>query len=109
MSSIIHDWPNRKATGFLKNTISALGPDPMILFIFIDDKSFPNSGVHWYETGIDITMMAGLASQESTVEQWNDLMEKAGLKIHNTYAYTGTYNSIMECVPVSQEEGPRGR
>ena len=98
MRSIIHDWPDEKAVEILKHTISALGPDSVIL---IDDRVLPNTGVHWYATVLDLTMMAGMASQERTVEQWNSLMEKAGLKIQNTYTYTGAYNSIMECVPVS--------
>jgi demethylsterigmatocystin 6-O-methyltransferase len=98
MRSIIHDWPDEKAAEILKNTISALGPDSVIL---IDDRVLPNVGVHWYATVIDMTMMAGLASQERTVEQWSTLMQKAGLKIQNQYTYTSNYNSIMECVLVS--------
>jgi demethylsterigmatocystin 6-O-methyltransferase len=97
MRSIIHDWPDEKAAEILKNIISALGPDSVIL---IDDRVLPNENVHWYATVVDITMMAGLASQERTVEQWSTLMEKAGLKIQNQYTYTSAYNSIMECVPV---------
>lgn len=96
MRSIIHDWPDDKAAEILKNTMSALGPDSVIL---IDDRVLPNSGVHWYATVVDITMMASLAAQERTEDQWNSLMEKAGLKIQNVYTYTDSYNSVMECVP----------
>ena len=97
MRSIIHDWPDEKAVEILRNTISALGPDSVIL---IDDRVLPNAGVHWYATALDVTMMAGLASQERTVEQWNSLTETAGLKIQSTYTYSSSYHCIMECVPV---------
>lgn len=97
MRSIIHDWPDEKAVSILQNTMSALGPDSVIL---VDDRVLPNTGVHWYATVVDVTMMAGLASQERTVEQWDRLMEKAGLRIRNVYTYTNSYNSVLECVPV---------
>ncbi|CAG8064639.1 unnamed protein product [Penicillium salamii] len=98
MRRIIHDWPDEKAAEILKNTQAALGPDSVIL---IDDMVLPNAGVHWYGTVLDMTMMAGLAAQERTEEQWNNLMEMAGLKIQKVYTYTSFYNSILECVPVA--------
>ncbi|CAG8881494.1 unnamed protein product [Penicillium salamii] len=98
MRRIIHDWPDEKAAEILKNTKAALGPDSVIL---IDDMVLPNAGVHWYGTVLDMTMMAGLAAQERTEEQWNSLMEMAGLKIQKVYTYTSFYNSILECVPVA--------
>ncbi|CAG8126401.1 unnamed protein product [Penicillium salamii] len=98
MRRIIHDWPDEKAAEILKNTKAALGPDSVIL---IDDMVLPNAGVHWYGTVLDMTMMAGLAAQERTEEQWNGLMEKAGLKIQKVYTYTSFYHSILECVPVA--------
>ncbi|CAG7925031.1 unnamed protein product [Penicillium olsonii] len=98
MRSIIHDWPDEKAVEILKNTTDALGPDSVIL---IDDRVLPNAGVHWYGTVLDMTMMSGLAAQERTEEQWNNLMEKAGLKIQNVWTYRHPYHSILECVPVN--------
>ena len=98
MRSIIHDWPDEKAVEILKNTMDALGPDSVIL---IDDRVLPNAGVHWYGTVLDMTMMSGLAAQERTEEQWNNLMEKAGLKIQNVWTYRHPYHSILECVPVN--------
>ncbi|KAJ5570002.1 uncharacterized protein N7459_009432 [Penicillium hispanicum] len=96
--SILHDWPDEKAVAIIQNTITALGPDSLIL---IDERVLPNVGVHWQATSVDITMMSSLASQERTVEQWHSLLQKAGLKVQNIYPYTASYNTILECVPMS--------
>lgn len=96
MRNIMHDYPEEKAVIILKNAISALGPDSVIL---IDDMVLPGSGVHFHATQIDITMMSVLASHERTITQWYALMEKAGLKIKQIYTYNSRYDSVLECVP----------
>ncbi|KAJ5706777.1 hypothetical protein N7488_006578 [Penicillium malachiteum] len=96
MRNIMHDYPEEKAVVILRNLISALGPDSVIL---IDDMVLPGSGVHFHATQIDITMMSVLASHERTISQWYALMEKAGLKIKQIYTYNTRYDSVLECVP----------
>ncbi|KAJ5729745.1 uncharacterized protein N7483_004253 [Penicillium malachiteum] len=96
MRNIMHDYPEEKAVIILKNLISALGPDSVIL---IDDMVLPGSGIHFHATQIDITMMTTLASHERTITQWYALMEKAGLKIKQIYTYNTRYDSVLECVP----------
>ena len=98
MRHIIHDYPDERALPILKNTIAALSSDSVIL---IDEMVLPNMGVHRYATQIDLVMMASLASMERTREQWDSLLEKAGLKITKIYTYKASLgNSIIECVPV---------
>ncbi|KAJ5875722.1 O-methyl transferase B [Penicillium subrubescens] len=96
MRNIMHDYPEEKAVIILKNVISSLGPDSVIL---IDDMVLPGSGVHFHATQIDITMMSVLASHERTITQWYALTEKAGLKIKQIYTYNTRYDSVLECVP----------
>jgi demethylsterigmatocystin 6-O-methyltransferase len=95
---IMHDHPDEKAVTILQNTISAMGPDSLIL---IDDMVIPNTAAHWHATQVDITMMSSLASRERTLDQWKTLAAKAGLKINQIYTYTNSLrDSILECVPL---------
>jgi demethylsterigmatocystin 6-O-methyltransferase len=97
MRNIIHDYPDERAVDILKNTIAALGPDSVIL---IDDMVVPNTGAHWQATQIDMIMMTSLAAKERTRDQWDTLVEKAGLKINKIYTYTASLqDSIIEVVP----------
>ncbi|KAL4878893.1 S-adenosyl-L-methionine-dependent methyltransferase [Aspergillus karnatakaensis] len=98
LSNIMHDYPDEKCVAILKNIVSAMGPDSVIL---INDMVLPNTGVHWHVTQVDLTMMTMLASLERTIEQWQVLMEKAGLKITNIYeSKEAVTESVIECVPV---------
>lgn len=68
--------------------------------ILIDEMVLPNSGVHWQATQLDLTMMAALGSMERTIEQWYELLEKAGLKIIQIYTYTPLlHDSIIVAEP----------
>ncbi|KAK9444222.1 O-methyltransferase B [Metarhizium brunneum] len=97
MRNIIHDYADDKAIVILKNTITAMAPDSVIL---IDDMVLPDCGVPWQATQIDLVMMSTLASQERTHEQWFSLLSKAGLKINKIYTYTASLqDSIIEAVP----------
>ncbi|QLI74708.1 Demethylsterigmatocystin 6-O-methyltransferase [Metarhizium brunneum] len=97
MRNIIHDYPDDKAIVILKNTITAMAPDSVIL---IDDMVLPDCGVPWQATQIDLVMMSTLASQERTHEQWFSLLSKAGLKINKIYTYTASLqDGIIEAVP----------
>ena len=97
MRNILHDYPDDICVTILKNLVPAMEQDSRIL---IDDMVLPNAGVHWQATQQDLTMMAALGSKERTREQWESLIESAGLKILETYTYTSTLqDSILMVVP----------
>lgn len=97
LRNILHDWPDDKAVIILKNLIPALGPDSRIL---IDDMVLPNEKVHWQATQMDLMMMAALGSKERTNQQWEELIDAAGLKILKITPYTALLNdSIIVAVP----------
>ncbi|PQE30043.1 hypothetical protein CJF32_00009466 [Rutstroemia sp. NJR-2017a WRK4] len=97
LRNILHDWPDDKAVGILRNLIPALGPDSRIL---IDDMVHPNENVHWQAAQMDLTMMAALGSKERTEEQWHALMDTAGLQILSIEPYTTPLgDSIIVAVP----------
>ncbi|KAJ5107921.1 S-adenosyl-L-methionine-dependent methyltransferase [Penicillium angulare] len=96
LRNIFHDWPDHKCREILKNTIDAMAPDSYIL---IDDMVLPNVGVHWQQAQLDMLMMTALGARERTQEQWNQLVESAGLKISQVHTYTESLkDSIIEVV-----------
>ena len=97
LRNILHDWPTDKAIAILQNLIPALSPQSAIL---IDDMLLPNKGVHRYATQQDISMMAALGAQERTREQWEGLVDAAGLQIKEIHPYsTVTYDAVLVLSP----------
>jgi demethylsterigmatocystin 6-O-methyltransferase len=93
MRTVLHDWDEENSIKILKNTAAAMGADSQIL---IDEMVLPNKGVHWWSTCLDLHMYTMLNALERTVDQWHDLLGKAGLKLVEvkTYAEVMT-NSII--------------
>ncbi|GLA91908.1 hypothetical protein AtubIFM57143_006561 [Aspergillus tubingensis] len=96
LRNILHDWPDHKCVEILQNIKDAMAPDSYIL---IDDMVLPNVGVHWQQAQLDMLMMAALGARERTQEQWNQLLQSAGLKINQVHTYTESLqDSIIEAV-----------
>ncbi|KAJ5735535.1 O-methyltransferase B [Penicillium malachiteum] len=96
LRNILHDWPDHKCREILKNIIDAMAPDSYIL---IDDMVLPNVGVHWQQAQLDMLMMVALAARERTQEQWDQLVESAGLKVNKVHTYTeSSKDSIIEVI-----------
>ena len=76
---ILHNWNDEKALQILKQTASAMtkGYSKLLLNEWI----LPDSGCTLYEALIDIQMMMGFSGMERTRSQWQELLEKAGLKL----------------------------
>ena len=82
---MLHNYPDDKCLVILKNLIQAMDKDSLIL---IDGMVLPNSGVHWQAIQADLTVIAAFGSRERTREQWDALIDRAGLKIlsiHSMY------------------------
>ncbi|KAL4894319.1 S-adenosyl-L-methionine-dependent methyltransferase [Aspergillus ambiguus] len=96
LRNICHDWPDHKCLEILKNIVDVMAPDSYIL---IDDMVLSNVGVHWQQAQLDMLMMAALGARERTQEQWNKLLQSAGLKINKVYTYTESLkDSIIEAI-----------
>lgn len=96
LRNIIHDHSDARSAVILQHTKAALSPGSVIL---IDDMVIPNVGAHWHAMSLDLAMMSSNAALERTMEQWESLVDMAGLKITNVYPYTSVLrNSIIECV-----------
>ncbi|KAL4865125.1 hypothetical protein BDV12DRAFT_211205 [Aspergillus spectabilis] len=93
---VFHDWPDEQCLEILKQIIPALGPDSRIL---IDEVVIPATGVPWQAAFMDLLMMDSLGAIERTRAEWEELLDKAGLKIIETYQYDGKEQAILVTVP----------
>ena len=71
-----------------------------ISLILVDEMVLPDTNASWQATQLDLTMMAALGSLERTQEQWQNLLQSAGLKILKIYPYNvSVHDSIIAAVP----------
>jgi hypothetical protein len=93
MRTVLHDWDEDNSVKILKNTAAAMGPDSQLL---IDEMALPNKGVHWWPACLDLHMYTMLNALERTVEQWQDLLTKADLRLVDIRTYAPVMkNSII--------------
>ncbi|KAM0134956.1 hypothetical protein ACHAO1_005389 [Botrytis cinerea] len=95
MRNILHDWPDDKCKIILDHLREAMGPNSAIL---IDEMVLPNSGTNHQAMSIDITMMAALSAMERTQNQWEKVLDSAGLKVLKTYTYTESLRDSVQVV-----------
>jgi demethylsterigmatocystin 6-O-methyltransferase len=94
---IMHDWPDAECIRILENIIPAMGPDSLIL---IDDVVLPETKVPWQVSMMVMSMMAALGGLERSKEDWEILLDKAGLKIAHIVRYDEfKFHSIVAAVP----------
>ena len=84
LRNILHDWPDAEAVTILRNVAAAMAPHSRVL---VDDIVLPERGVHRYAAALDISMMAVMGSRERTGEQWEAVVEAAGLRVLGRWIY----------------------
>ncbi|KAI4100430.1 MAG: hypothetical protein LQ339_005491 [Xanthoria mediterranea] len=93
LRTVLHDWADEQAEVILRNTAAAMGEGSRIL---IDEMVLPNTGVHWWSACLDLHMYAMLGAMERTVDQWEALLDKCGLRMVETRTYMPVKrNSVM--------------
>ncbi|KAH8704512.1 S-adenosyl-L-methionine-dependent methyltransferase [Phaeosphaeriaceae sp. PMI808] len=81
---VLHDWPDDDCVRILKNTVPAMGPESVIL---IDEVILPETNVPWQCSAMAMSMMACLGGMERSREDWENLIDRAGLKISHVHMY----------------------
>lgn len=76
MHAVLHDWPDDAVLRILENLKPAMKRGYSKLLI--NDQVIPPTGATLFQTTIDLLMMAMLASQERTQQQWSELLTRAG-------------------------------
>ncbi|CAG8961995.1 hypothetical protein HYFRA_00014103 [Hymenoscyphus fraxineus] len=88
LRAILHDHCDDKSILILKNIISAMDENSLIL---LDEMALPNQGIDCFATQTDLTMLAACGSMERTEAQWYRLLEGVGLKVKKLYTYTHAF------------------
>ena len=81
----MHDYPDHKAVTILRNTVSAMSSESVVI---IDEMIMSEEEAHLRATKMDILLMAYLAGAKRTRPQWEALLNDAGLDIVEVRVYT---------------------
>ncbi|EAT84436.1 hypothetical protein HBH56_044220 [Parastagonospora nodorum] len=94
---VLHDWPDNDCVRILKNTISAMGPESLIL---LDEAVLPEMKVPWQVSSMNMLMMALHSGMERSKGDWESLLDRAGLKIAHIVKYDDVkHHCIVAAVP----------
>lgn len=78
LRTVLHDWPDKQAVEILSRLREAMGPSSLLL---IHEKAMPETNIPWMAAIGDMTMMTAFSSAERTKNEWETLLNKAGLKL----------------------------
>ncbi|KAK7700141.1 hypothetical protein SLS64_011160 [Diaporthe eres] len=84
LRTILHNWDDDRSVEILRNLVPALGPDSQIL---IDEMAVPNTEAHIWPSVQDLLMMMAFGARERTLDDWTELLGRAGLKIVDIKTY----------------------
>jgi demethylsterigmatocystin 6-O-methyltransferase len=94
---IMHDWPDVDCIRILKMIVPAMGPDSLIL---VDDVVVPEKNVPWQVAAMDMMMMSCFGGIERSKDDWEKLLDGAGLKVAHIFKYDEVkFHSIVAAVP----------
>jgi hypothetical protein len=65
--------------------------------LLINENVIPNTGAQWEATALDIMMLTLLASRERTLDNWESLLGRAGLRISHIWTVANGVESLIEC------------
>lgn len=88
LRAVLHDHADHEAARVLANLTPALAEDSLVL---LDEMVLPATGVDWYATQTDLTMMCAHGARERTEGQWRALLADAGLEVRSVTTYTHSF------------------
>ncbi|KAI3559148.1 hypothetical protein CABS01_02474 [Colletotrichum abscissum] len=94
LHSILHDWSDAPARKILEIQRDAMTPGSSKLLIH--DNIVETALAHPQTTAFDIQMMAMVAGQERTEDQWRELITSVGLRVVNIWRLKSAVHSIIE-------------
>ena len=91
----LHDWPREQCKQILANLKPALKPG--YSRILLNEIVIPDVQAGWWETSVDMLMMAVHGSQERKEAQWREMIESVeGLKVRKIWDANGADEKIIE-------------
>ena len=96
MHTVLHDWPDDKASEILKNIATAM--EPGYSRVLIHDSVITTDKPDPLVTTSDITMMMALSAFERTEAMWADLLASAGLMVVKIWTQPNVREAVIEAV-----------
>jgi hypothetical protein len=87
LRTVLHDWPDKQAVEILSRLRKSMSPESMVL---IHEMALPETNIPWMAAIGDITMMTVCSAAERTKNEWEALLNKAGLKLAGFWKPEGT-------------------
>lgn len=98
MCNVLHDWPNKQALQILKHVRDAMSSESVLL---VNESVMPDVEVSLFSASADFNMMSCFSALERTWDQWNTLLETAGLRVVKTWTPENEVvlrNAVFEAV-----------
>ena len=97
---ILHDWPDHECVRILAQLSSSMQPGARIIIM---DMILPRPGSMplEYEAVLrqkDLVMQQNFNAKERELEEWEALIEKAGLRIFGVVTPHGSQHSMLEII-----------
>lgn len=100
LRTILHNWDDDRSVEILRNLVPALGPNSQIL---IDEMVVPNTKAHIWPSVQDLLMMMTFGARERTLDDWTELLGRAGLKIVDIKTYAPVMRTSIIFAQLSQD------
>ncbi|KAJ6007775.1 hypothetical protein N7540_011751 [Penicillium herquei] len=78
LRNVLHDWPDKQVVEILARLRDAMGPESLLL---IEEKAMQEVNVPLMAAIGDMTMMVSFAAAERTMNEYEALINQAGLKL----------------------------
>lgn len=95
MHSVLHDWPDSVCRTILGPLTAAMRPGYSKLLI--NENVIPRTGAYWETTALDMIMLTEFSSRERTLDDWQNLLGAAGLRIVKIWGGGRGVESLIEC------------
>jgi len=112
LRTVLHDWPDKQVLQILARVREAMTSDSLLL---INEMILPESNVALSSATADLMMMVSFASLERTQQQFETLLDKAGLQLVKVWTRPDSrpvrrrWRNRLACWKPDSMTGLRGR
>ncbi|KAK3704893.1 hypothetical protein LTR37_013584 [Vermiconidia calcicola] len=95
LKMVLHDWPDEQCRQIL--TSLKPGMKPGWSRILLNEIVIPEQGAGWFETSVDMLMMAVHGARERRESEWRALVEGVeGLRVRRVWDVEGAVEKVVE-------------
>ncbi|KAK3714262.1 hypothetical protein LTR37_007848 [Vermiconidia calcicola] len=92
---VLHDWPDEQCRQILSNLRSAMKPG--YSRILLNEIVIPETNAGWFETSVDVLMMAVHGAREGREGEWRALVEGVeGLRVRGIWGVEEAVEKVVE-------------